>query len=483
MNLTPSLPHRFAAYIHQHQLFHATHRLLVAVSGGLDSVVLCHLLHLGGYSFAVVHCHFGLRGAESDRDAYFTEQIAATYKVPFFLKHFNTETYATEHRLSTQEAARKLRYDWFAELMQQRVLADHDAVPSVEASVIEPQEAISNSASDFARLLTAHHLDDNIETVVMNFFKGTGISGLRGMLPRQGYLVRPLLFARRKDLEAYAAENSLQWVEDSSNAATKYTRNFFRHEVLPLIGQKFPQVLENIGSSISRFAEIEQLYVQAVDTHRRNLLEYRGEEVHIPVLKLVKTKPLETVLFEILKPYGFSPQQTTTVLQLAHSESGRYVQSATHQVLRHRRWLVIAPLQPKEASIMVVERDTEQVAFGDRLLRIKQRAVPKSLLTDADTALMDSRLLQFPLLLRRWKAGDYFYPLGLGKKKKVARLLVDLKLSRSEKEQVWVLESGKKIAWVVGLRLDDRFKVTPATKQVMQFTAATNPGNKPEHSL
>ncbi|OLY93014.1 tRNA(Ile)-lysidine synthase [Cnuella takakiae] len=437
------LSQRFLHYTRDHHLALANCRLLVAVSGGLDSVVLCHLLQELHVPFAIAHCHFGLRAAESDRDAAFVADLAKELSVPFFIRHFDTNEFAAANRCSIQEAARTLRYNWFQEL-----LADE-----------------ANWHLHLSAVATAHHLDDNIETVVMNFFKGTGISGLRGILPIQGKLVRPLLFARRSELAEYAASHKLSWVEDSSNAETKYTRNFFRHEVLPLVQQKFPQAMENMAANIQRFSEVEILYQQALHQHLKGLCVYKGSEVHVPVLKLAKTVPLETVAFELLKAYGFSAQQTGSVLHLLDSESGRYVQSATHQVVRHRRWLVIAPLQLEESSLVLIEQDLEKVNFGTRVLLLEQVAVPSNLKTAADTALVDFHKLKFPLVLRKWKAGDYFYPLGLGKKKKVSRLLIDLKLSKTEKEQVYVLESGNKIVWVVGHRLDDRFKIGPATRQ------------------
>lgn len=425
--------------------------MLVAVSGGLDSVVLCHLLHANGFPFAIAHCHFGLRGAESDRDAAFVETLAGKLQLPFFIKHFDTRQYAIDHKLSIQEAARVLRYDWFNQL-----LADQNAATAV-------------SGLAYTHIATAHHLDDNIETVAMNFYKGTGISGLRGMLPRQGKIVRPLLFAHRSELAAYALEHNLEWVEDSSNAEIKYTRNFFRHEVLPLVQQKFPQAMDNIAANIGRFAEVEQLYQQAIGQHLKALCVYKGSEVHVPVLKLAKTVPLQTVAYELLKPFGFSAAQTGAVLQLLQSESGRYVQSATHQVVRHRRWMVIAPIHQQAGSLTLIEQDREWVQAGERQLTLKEMAVPSSLKTDGNTALLDAAKLRYPLVLRPWKTGDYFYPFGLGKKKKISRLLIDLKLSKLEREQVYVLESGNKIAWVVGLRMDDRFKITATTQRVCQL--------------
>ncbi len=472
------LPEQFLSYIKEHSLFDPKHRLIVAVSGGLDSVVLVKLLHDAGYAFAIAHCHFGLRGRESDRDAAFVQQLAAGYNAPFLIRHFETPIFAAAQKMSIQEAARKLRYDWFGEIVNGQWATGNGEMVQDELATLNTD---LNHHAQKAYLLTAHHMDDAIETALMHFFKGTGISGIRGMLPKVGPVVRPLLFARRADLEIFAQTKGLQWVEDSSNRETKYTRNFFRHEVMPLIAKKIPQALENVAANLPRFREAEMLYLQAIEAHRNHLLEPRGDEVFIPVLKLQRSKPLSSIAFELLKPYGFTAAQTSQVLQLLQSDSGRFVRSATHQIVRHRKWLVIAPLQSDKVSMLVIEKERNTVLFGNRVLKIEERPVPKSILAEKHIALLDAAYLQFPMLLRRWKRGDYFYPLGMRKKKKISRFLIDQKLSLIEKEAIWVLESNKRIAWVVGLRIDDRFKITGTTKSIYQLTSSLSIADNPAH--
>jgi tRNA(Ile)-lysidine synthase len=437
---------QFQQYIKQHQLFSPNDTLLLAVSGGIDSVVLCELCKQAGYNFIIAHCNFKLRGAESERDAAFVQQLAQTYNVPLLVKEFETQAYGEEHRLSIQEAARELRYDWFADLLK----------PSANLSPTS--------------LLTAHHLDDNIETMLMHFFRGTGIHGLRGMLPKQGHVVRPLLFARRQEIKQFAVDNNLQWVEDSSNALDKYSRNYFRHQLIPLVQKIYPEAENNLVNNLRRFADMEELYEQAVAQHKKKLLEQKGQEVHIPVLKLKKAQPLQSIVYEIIKAFGFSPAQTDEVIKLLDSESGRYVQSATHRIIKNRRWLIIAPAQLEQAQNLVIDEDETKVVFENGELVFEQlKGKNVQLVNDAAIALIDKAELQFPLLLRKWKKGDYFYPLGLNKKKKLARFFIDQKLSLTDKEKVWVLESNKKILWVVGLRIDDRFKITEATKQILKI--------------
>ncbi|MCU7552187.1 tRNA lysidine(34) synthetase TilS [Chitinophagaceae bacterium LB-8] len=417
--------------------------MLLAVSGGVDSTVLCQLCHEAGFSFSIAHCNFGLRGEESIRDEVFVSTLAEKYKVPLYLNRFNTKDFAEAHKLSIQEAARKLRYDWFEDILKK---------------------------NDLNYLLTAHHLDDNIETILMNFFKGTGISGLRGILPKSGNIIRPLLFEKREEIESYAIEKNLSWVNDSSNDESKYTRNYFRHQIIPSIEKVFPEAITNMAQNIPRFMETEILYRQAVAIHKRNLLQLKGAEVHIPVLKLLKSNPLSTIVFEIIKEYGFSGRQVNEVIRLLNSETGKYIQSVSHRILRNRKWLIISPLKTENAQMIIIEKDQTEVFYDDQKMLIHfQEERPISFSNDNKEAVLDFKDIQFPLIIRKWKPGDYFYPLGMPKKKKLSRFFIDLKLSKGGKEHVWVLESNKRIIWVIGLRIDDRFKVTSSTKKTLRL--------------
>jgi len=477
---------RFQQYIFDHQLFSPREPLLLAVSGGVDSVVLCELCKQAGYPFVIAHCNFKLRGPESERDAAFVQQLALNYHVLFLIKEFDTAEYAEKNKLSIQEAARELRYGWFAELLNretgnpdlsgQAVKRESDSGQWAEGKDSGQKLGdVTHHSPLTTHLLTAHHLDDNIETMLMHFFRGTGVHGLRGMLPKQGYIVRPLLFARKQELKEFATENKLSWVEDSSNALDKYSRNYFRNQLIPLVQQIYPETENNLANNLRRFADMEQLYEQAVALHKKKLLEFKGEEVHIPVLKLQKSAPLHAIVYEIIKDFGFSSAQVEEVIKLLGSESGRYVQSATHRIIKNRRWLIIAPVQLEQPQTMVIDADENRMVFENGALvfeQLKNKNV--QLINDAAIALIDQQTLQFPLILRKWKKGDYFYPLGLKKKKKLARFFIDQKLSMTDKEKVWVLESNKKILWVVGLRIDDRFKITESTKQVFRIQLMRN---------
>lgn len=456
---------KFKEYIKIQHLFQPKDKLLLAVSGGVDSVVLCELCKQAGYDFTIAHCNFQLRGNESERDENFVRGLGKKYGLEVLVKNFDTENYATENKLSIQVAARELRYTWF----NQRLTKMKDD--------FNPE--VSNCQLPTANwLLTAHHANDNIETLLMNFFKGTGIGGLHGILPKQGNIIRPLLFARKEELHAFAATNKLDYVEDSSNESDKYTRNYFRNQLIPDLKKVFPQVEENLLGNINRFGEIEIIYRRSVEQVKKKLMETRGDEIHIPVLKLLKCKPVSTIFFEILKDFGFTAHQTEDALSLLKAETGKFIRSATHRVVKNRNWLIIAPNENSQATNILIEKENELIEFQCGKLKLELLPAPgPGLSTHAFIAQLNAAEIKFPLLLRRWQPGDYFYPLGMagktsGKpgKKKLKRFFNDVKLSATQREKTWVIEMDRKIIWVVGLRIDDRFKVEPKTKQVLQIT-------------
>lgn len=433
-----SLVASFKNYISSHHLFQPKDHLLLAVSGGVDSVVLCELCFQSGFNFSIAHCNFQLREEESEGDEFFVKALAEKYKVSIFVKKFDTEQSAGKNKISIQVAARELRYEWFAELINQ-------------------------STNQLNYLLTAHHANDNIETIAMNFFKGSGINGLKGIVPKQNNIVRPLLFATKEQLLDFAKENHLSYREDSSNSSDKYTRNYFRNELLPGVEKVFPQVKENLLNNAQRFKEIHTIYENAIRKIISKLVIVKGKEKHIPVLKLLHTEAMYTVLYEIIKEYDFTASQTAEVIKLLDSESGKYVQSASHRILRNRKWLIISELKDNGESIHVIEAANHDVHYGGGKLTTQMLVKPATISKSPNIAQLDATHISFPLMLRKWKTGDYFYPLGMPKKKKISRFLTDLKLSLNEKQDVWVVESDKKIIWVVGYRIDDRFKISEST--------------------
>ena len=460
-----SLFNQFIKNIQQQNLFQKGDYLLLAVSGGADSVALCELCFQAGFYFEIAHCNFQLRGEESERDQKFVEKLGEKYSTKVFVKRFDTKAYAEEKRFSIQVAARELRYAWFEELLNNHKPSTHKL-----------QLATTNHLPP-GWLLTAHHAKDNSETLLMNFFKGTGIKGLQGILPKQEKIIRPLLFAKREEIEAFNKENNLDFVEDSSNLSDKYTRNFFRHQLIPSIEKVFPQAEDNLIKNIARFSEIGILYQQSIDRHKKKLLEQKGNEIHIPVLILLKSKPLKTIVYEIIKDFSFTPHQTDEVMNLLKSESGKYISSISHKIIKNRNWLIIAPVNSLEANHVLIHERNDKVDFelGALKLKMKNDEINQTSKIKDQTsemiATLDAANITFPLLLRKWKLGDYFYPLGMHKKKKLSRFFIDQKMSIADKEKIWVIESNKRIVWIIGKRIDDRFKITDKTKKtlVMQF--------------
>ena len=443
---------KYKAFIKREHLFKIKDKLLLAVSGGVDSVVLCELCKQAGYDFVIAHCNFQLRDGESDRDENFVKELGKKYGAAVLVKKFDTEKYAASNKLSIQVAARELRYNWFNELLDASTANLH--------------------TGQAGWLLTGHHADDNIETMLMNFFKGTGITGLRGILPKQGKIIRPLLFARKTDLKNFATEKKLLFVEDSSNESDKYTRNYFRNQLIPDLQKVFPQAEDNLLDNLQRFREIELLYRQSIALYTKKLLVQKGDEAHIPVLKLKKAAPLSTIVYEIIRNFSFTAYQVNDVIALLQSETGKYIQSPSHRIIKNRNWLIIAPNETIAAQTILVEEKDSSIDFplGQLQIKLLPRTPNYKLQTTDLTAEIDAAGIEFPLLLRKWKTGDYFYPLGMKKKKKLSRFFIDRKLSLPQKEKVWVIEMNKKITWVVGMRIDDRFRITDNTKTILQLS-------------
>lgn len=477
-----SLLNRFISFIDEQNLFQKKDHLLIAVSGGVDSVVLCHLCKEAAFNFSIAHCNFQLRGEESERDEKFVRELAKKYAVNIFVKKFATKEYAEQNKISIQVAARELRYGWFESVLREEV-----------SGIGYQVSGISNKVSSFpfskgvlrtgvrGLLLTAHHANDNIETLLMNFFKGTGIKGLQGILPKQGNIIRPLLFAKKEELRQFAKDNNLSFVEDSSNSSDKYTRNYFRNQLIPALQKVFPQVEENLLKNIDRNREIEILYQHSIDLHKKKLIEFKGNEIHIPVNKLMKSEPLKTIIYEIIKEYGFTAHQTEEAASLLKSESGKYISSASHRIIKNRNWLIIAPVNTLEANHILINKEDAEIYFEEGKIQIKLSPFQEkfhfpegikntSIVADNKRVVLDAANIDFPLILRKYKTGDYFYPLGMKHKKKLGKFFIDQKLSMTEKEKMWVIESNKKIIWVVGMRIDDRFKLTSKTKRVIELS-------------
>lgn len=404
-------------------------------------MVMAHLFLNSGIPFAVAHCNFGLRAEASDLDEQLVLDWCNTRAIAVHTVRFDTKQKSVEWKKGTQETARILRYEWFEEIRKQH---------------------------QYSWIATAHHANDNVETLLINLLRGTGITGMHGILQENGYIIRPLLFAGKEAIAAYAVEHEVPFRNDASNETDDYLRNAVRHNIVPAIQEWFPNAVVNVNESITRFGEAEVLYKRAVEQERRKLIEKRGQDHYIPVLKLKKRTPVATILYELLLPFGFVAAQLPHVLGLLDAGSGHYVASATHRVIRDRDFLIVTALPAEVADHILVEAapcvvDTGRYRFSFTLQR-KPDVIP----ADASIACLEARSLEFPLVLRRWRMGDYFYPLGMKmKKKKVSRLLIDQKVPVHEKEHIRILECNKRIAWVSGIRPDERYRIKDDTQQVL----------------
>lgn len=439
-----SITDHFLEFLQFRHLHKSKEKWLVAVSGGVDSIVLCHLCLIYNIPYAIAHCNFQLRGEESVNDQSFVKKFADSVGVEYFSKDFDTLNYANRMGLSIQVAARELRYQWFEQLA---------------------------SEYGFTFIATAHHANDNAETVLMNLFRGTGIKGIRGIRPFQKKVIRPMLKITKEAIIDYATAKGLNWVEDSSNNSDKYTRNFIRRQIFAIIKKIIPQAEEGFEKSVELLTEAEMLYEQVIILYKKKLIENKNNELRISVLKLAKVVPLKTIVYEIIKDFGFSSAQTGEVIALLNSESGKHVASSSHRIIRNRAWLMITSVQSEEASHILIEKNDSKIQFCDNILHIEYLSSDLMVVlpSDPNIALLDAGEISFPLILRRWKQGDYFYPLGMEKKKKLSRFFIDQKLSKIDKEKVWVVESNKKILWIIGFRIDDRFKITNTTKHLLKL--------------
>lgn len=464
-----TLLQRYQQFVKKENLFSPKDKLLLAVSGGVDSVVLCELCKQANYAFEIAHCNFQVRGEESERDEKFVRGLGEKYKVEVKVKKFDTQRFAEENKMSIQEAARALRYEWFDELIRSSEFSARSQDPHLPA----PDSRLRTF------LLTAHHADDNAETVLMNFCRGTGLHGLTGIPVAYGNIKRPLLIFTKEELIQFAKDNKLRFVEDSSNLSSKYTRNLFRNEIIPAISKVYPKASENLNDNISRFKEIENLYKVAVGDIKKKLVKAKGSEWHIPIKQLMGYNN-KALIYEIISDFGFSEKQIVEVIKLSESDSGKFIDSPTshYRIIRHRHWFIVSPVQSVASGIIIIEEKNKRVAFQEGRIEIERLQTsnpdksgqPLKPQTSNSIALLDLKEVSFPFILRKWKAGDYFYPLGMNKKKKLSRFFIDQKFSKTEKEKAWVIEMNKKIIWIVGQRIDERFKVTEKSKSVLKLT-------------
>ena len=412
-------------------------KILLTVSGGLDSMALLHLFHLSGFSIEVAHCNFNLRGEESNGDEQFVKEACHSLDISFHCKHFDTEKYAQDNGVSIQMAARDLRYTWFEEI---------------------------RSANNIDFIATAHHQDDQIETILLNLSRGTGLKGMHGILAKHQYIIRPLLFCDRQALESWMKEKVYSYREDSSNSSVKYSRNKIRHQVLPILKEINPSLSNTFQQNAEKFAASEQNLSFLYEKERTNLFVQEGEEQHLILSELKKYPSPIDVVFHFISEYGFTDWKA--VENLLSSDSGKMMSSKSHLLLKNREELVLKIKEKKLESTYSIQEHTSQLSEPICLSLYCESAkgfqIPKS----SFEAALDFDKLSFPLELRRWQNGDVFHPLGMKGKKKLSDFFIDKKMSLFEKENTWILCSNNQIVWVVGHRMDERFKLVENSQKV-----------------
>ena len=429
----------FQDYIEKEKLFTKRDKILLAVSGGVDSMLMLDLFQKSNYAFAVAHGNFQLRGEESDGDEQFVKDICTLHQIPFYGNRFNTTNFSKKQGISIQMAARDLRHEWFQTLAKE---------------------------NNYQFIALAHHQDDHVETVLINLTRGTGIKGLHGILPKKGNLIRPLLFSNRKQIERYAKENNIAFREDSSNVSDKYIRNKIRHQVLPVLKEINPDLNQTFENNSKRFLAAEKLLAELVKEKWNAIAKEKGEAIHIDINVLKKRNDLSTFLYEALKLYGFNEDHILNICNALDAESGKVFYSPTHQLQKDRTILILEKIQKEKEKKVLIDAQVKTIKEPLNI-QFSIAAIAASFQTkrNTKTALLDLEQLQFPLILRKWQAGDHFQPLGMVKKKKLSNFLIDEKVPLFEKENTYVLTSGNDIVWVVGKRIDDRYKITDASNR------------------
>ncbi len=425
------------------QLLSSTDRLVLAVSGGCDSMVMLDLFRQMEHDFVVAHCNFKLRGAESDGDETFLRDYCGEHGIELFVQTFETREYAVQEGISIEMAARELRYQWFYELLD-----------SLQCNY----------------LLTAHHQDDLVETMLINLSRGTGIRGLSGIHPRKGRLVRPLLFASRNDLVAYANEKQVPYREDSSNKEFVHQRNLIRHQVLPLLETINPAFKVNATKTAAILKETELVFNARITEEQSQFLSREGKHCFLAVDYLKASSYPETLLFETLKPFGFTADLVQEINQALYAEPGKVFYSTTHRLVKDRSNFILTPREEESLSRYYIEKDCVKITTPIKL-SLQQLTNDSSFQFSKNRLIadLDMDCLEFPLVLKKWEQGEYFQPLGMTGFKKLSDFFIDQKFSIPEKENSWILYSGGKVVWVVGHRMDNRFKITPETQSVIRI--------------
>ncbi|WP_455497451.1 tRNA lysidine(34) synthetase TilS [Coprobacter sp.] len=417
--------------------------LLIGLSGGADSVALLDILVALGYDCVACHCNFQLRGDEAERDMNFARSIANELNVPFRYIRFNTIEYASVKHISIEMACRELRYEWFEEQRKE---------------------------NDAMAIAVAHHRDDSVETVLLNLIRGTGISGLTGIHAVNGHVIRPLLCLSRKEIEMYLSFRHLAYITDSTNKEDVYLRNKIRLQVLPLLAGINPSIYETLERTASNLYEVEQLYRCALNMYISKISEMRGKEFYISIQKLLESPAPRTLLFEIVKPFGFLPIQLDDILKTATGIPGKYFVSSTHFLLKDRDYFIIKEKSFEGSDIVIVPETAEKLFYPVKLTISKKTKTPDYIISKHPfIAAFDADKISFPLIVRPWKEGDRFVPFGMKGSRKLSDYFRDKKFTLYQKQAAYVLVSGNEIIWLIGERISDKFKISEKTDRILEI--------------
>ncbi|MBK6835001.1 MAG: tRNA lysidine(34) synthetase TilS [Bacteroidetes bacterium] len=430
----------FIKNIESKQLFTKNHKLLLGVSGGKDSMALADLLLKAGYNFSVAHCNFCLRKEEADLEEAFVVSYFQEKNIPVFSIRFNTQEHADANKQSIQMAARELRYNWFKELKTEH---------------------------QFDYIVTAHHLNDNIETFFINVLRGAGINGLKGVPEKTETIVRPLLFASSEQIKEYITRNNLKYKEDSSNSEVKYLRNKLRHELVPLLKEINPKLEETFSKEFNYFREANNLIEETIAKEIENISSNTNNEVSYEIKKVLDSSHIGLLLHYILKQYSFDSSIETQVLEaIKAGQSGKLFMSKTHTCLVDRESIIIK--ENNNTNILLsytIEKNTKSISEP---LNLHFEIVDEAkIIVEDNLVCLDFEKLSFPLQIRKWQEGDSFQPLGMQGTKKLSDFFINQKYTLFQKEEQWLLTSKNEIVWIIGKRIDNRFKVTETTKQTL----------------
>jgi tRNA(Ile)-lysidine synthase len=435
---------KFESFVSDNNLFSKDDRILIALSGGVDSVVLSHLMCRANYKISLAHCNFHLRDEESNRDEAFVRRWAKENNIPLFVKEFDTYQYMKENKLSLEMAARDLRYNWFNSLLE---------------------------SEGFTCLCTAHHLDDSIETFFINLLRGTGIAGLHGIKVKNDKIVRPLLFATREEILSYAKQNNISYVEDSTNSETKFTRNKIRHNLFPVLREINPNFEFALKKDIEYLNDTEFIFRREIEKTKKEIIETEQEVIKINISKLKQLNPMKIYLYEILSEYGFNETNINDILSCLDEISGKQFFSKTHRLVKDRQYIFIDVIKNNTTNDFFLIDNCQSSLIHPLKMQIELLRDLKfiNISKDKNIAMLDADLLKFPLILRKWRQGDSFVPFGMKKEKKLSDYFTSNKYSLLDKENQWILCSEEKIVWLVAERIDDRFRISNKTKNILKI--------------